>query len=173
MARHPLLCRWCLNLAFSWFATSLGYYVISTSTSSVMGDMDFYLAFSLIAIVEIPFILVLTIAMKYIGRRALLAGTLIACGVICLVAVIAPGDDVTLGCAILAKGFVSTDVAIVSKMFIRRCSFCALDRYPQPSLWSTSTRRRSSRQSCGRWASACVRSSRGLPSSCLRLSPVL
>lgn len=113
MFKHPLLRRWVLNLAFSWFATSLGYYVISTATTSVMGNLDFYLAFTLIALIEIPFIMVLTFAMKYIGRRALLASTLIICGILCLLVLVIPGENVIFICALLAKGFVSATFSLV------------------------------------------------------------
>lgn len=113
MFRHPLLCRWIVNLSYSWFATSLGYYVLSTSSASVTAGLNFYLEFCLLAIIEIPFIFMLTFSMKYVGRKVLLVSTLIICGVVSLSELVIPGSATQLVCAIIAKGFISATFSLV------------------------------------------------------------
>lgn len=111
---HPLLRRWSLNLYFNWAANAMVYYGLSLSASNLGDSISIYSSFVLLAIVEIPFVLAITVIMEKWGRRLPLAGSMIAAGILCLIPMfLAPHSKAIVVLGILGKGCIAASFALV------------------------------------------------------------
>lgn len=111
--RDGVVLKWLSVLAFCWFVQSLTYYSLSQMGDAISGTMHFYLAFLLLAFVEVPAVFLLTIVMRFIGRRVLYSGSFAIAGLLCFAAIAfqpkSAGIAVT---AILARGVISMTFAL-------------------------------------------------------------
>lgn len=114
--KSKLMVRWVLNMCFGWFCSALTYYGVTFATQSL--PLNIYWGFILMSFVEIPFVLSLTILMKYFGRRTLYCGSFVLAGfaallfpVIRFIMVLADQGqvvpDFSLYSTLAVKGFVS------------------------------------------------------------------
>ena len=87
----------------------LNYYALSMSVEQLTGSMNFYVSFCIMALIEVPFVFGLLIAMKYFGRKPLLITSLFAGGAACLISLLIPAKYPTasLWLGVIAKGFSS------------------------------------------------------------------
>ena len=113
--RHSLLRRWSLNLWFNWATNALVYYGLSLSASKIGDGLDVYTTFMLLAAVEIPFGIAISIIMTFLGRRFPLAITMIVGGIICLLPSVLPASlsKATVVLGILGKGCITASFALV------------------------------------------------------------
>lgn len=94
---------------FYRFVIGLNYYALSMSVEQLTGSLNFYLAFCIMALVEVPFVFGLLIAMNYFGRKPLLILSLFAGGAACLISLFIPVrfTAASLWLGVIAKGFAS------------------------------------------------------------------
>ena len=113
--RHPLLRRWSLNLWFNWATNALVYYGLSLSASKIGDGLDVYTTFMLLAAVEIPFGIAISIIMTFLGRRLPLSFTMIVGGIICLLPSVLPTSmsKATVILGVLGKGCITASFALV------------------------------------------------------------
>jgi MFS family permease len=78
MIKSKLMVRWVLNMCFGWFFAALTYYGVTFATHSL--PLNIYWGFILMSFIEIPFVLSLTVLMKYFGRRTLYTGSFFLAG---------------------------------------------------------------------------------------------
>ena len=101
--KHARLRRWSFNLFFNWAINALVYYALSLSADQIGQGLSIYLTFVLLAIIEIPFVLLISYVMDKLGRRITLAGTLIIVGVLCFISAFTTGK-VSIATGVLGKG---------------------------------------------------------------------
>lgn len=70
-----------VNLSFNWLVNSLVYYGLSLSAGSLAGNT--YANFAAMSLVEIPAVVLCTVALQYFGRRQVLSSLLLLAGVFC------------------------------------------------------------------------------------------
>lgn len=115
LIKHPILRRWSLNLFFNWATNALVYYGLSLSASKIGDGLSVYTTFMLLAGVEIPFVLVMTVIMKFYGRRIPLAATMIVGSIICIMPALLPEKytHATVILGVLGKGCITASFALV------------------------------------------------------------
>lgn len=115
LVKHPVLRRWSFNLFFNWATNALVYYGLSLSASKIGDGLDIYTTFMLLACVEIPFVLAMTVIMQFYGRRIPLAGTMITGSVICILPALLPESysHATIVLGVLGKGCITASFALV------------------------------------------------------------
>jgi len=115
IVKHPLLRRWSLNLWFNWATNALVYYGLSLSASKIGDGLDVYTTFMLLAAVEIPFGIGISIIMTLLGRRMPLSVTMIVGGIICLMPSMLPSSlsKATVILGVLGKGCITASFALV------------------------------------------------------------
>ena len=111
--KHPLLRRWSINLYFNWSVNALVYYGLSNSADAIGESMSVYVTFMLLAAVEIPFVILVTIAMNKYGRRWPLTGSMVAAGVCCLVSAFSGHGMVHTIVGVAGKGCIAASFALV------------------------------------------------------------
>jgi OCT family organic cation transporter-like MFS transporter 4/5 len=115
IVKHPLLRRWSFNLWFNWATNALVYYGLSLSASKIGDGLDVYTTFMLLAAVEIPFGIAISIIMSLLGRRLPLSVTMMTGGVICLMPAVLPASlsKATVILGVLGKGCITASFALV------------------------------------------------------------
>lgn len=115
LVKHPVLRRWSFNLFFNWATNALVYYGLSLSASKIGDGLDVYATFMLLAGVEIPFVLAMTIIMQFYGRRLPLALTMIVGSIICILPALLPErySHATVILGVLGKGCITASFALV------------------------------------------------------------
>ncbi|XP_054158731.1 organic cation transporter protein-like [Oppia nitens] len=113
--RSPNLRRTTLIMFFTWFVNSFVYYGISLNIGDFGGNL--FINFLIAGLIEFPSSSLPLIAIKYIGRRPLVAGLMYASGLSCL-AVIPFGSMTTTTTTVWPR----ITIALIGKFFIG-CSF--------------------------------------------------
>ncbi|KAG5886490.1 hypothetical protein JTB14_014673 [Gonioctena quinquepunctata] len=80
-----------LIMYFIWGVNAFIYYGLSINSTSLGGNK--YLNFAMVALVEIPGVTIPLITMKTLGRRISLAGSLLLCGVTCILTIFVSGSE--------------------------------------------------------------------------------
>ncbi|GFR15254.1 organic cation transporter protein, partial [Trichonephila clavata] len=91
-----------LNIYFLWFVNSFVYYGLSYNTNELAGDP--FINFALCGAVEFPAYFLTIFAIRGLGRKYPLAGTMIVGGVSCLLMYILPSDPWWLGVTVSMLG---------------------------------------------------------------------
>lgn len=91
-----------LILIYDWTINAFVYYGLSLNSVSLSGNK--YLNFILVCLVEIPGYTVAWIAMNKIGRRWSLAGSLLLCGITCILSGSVPSEFVWLSITLFLTG---------------------------------------------------------------------
>ena len=104
MTKSKLMVRWVVNLCFGWFFAALTYYGVTFATGNLASNI--YWSFVLMAFIEVPFVLSLTLFMRWFGRRTLYCGSFFLTSVAALVAALLP-HRFAIYLALCVKGFIS------------------------------------------------------------------
>ncbi|KAI1305316.1 Organic cation transporter-like protein [Halotydeus destructor] len=110
--KHAKLRRWSLNLYYTWAVNALIYFGLSFSVGSSEVKMSVYVMSATMSVVEIPFILIMTLAMTRYGRKLPLIVSYIATGLCCSLAAIFAGKLGFLF-SVLGKGTIASSFAMI------------------------------------------------------------
>nr|XP_026692288.1 solute carrier family 22 member 21-like isoform X2 [Ciona intestinalis] len=122
--KHRRVFATLLNKCFTWFSCSVAYYVLSLNTSNFGGSP--YINCFLAAAVEIPAYAIVILALKKIGRKSFVFGSLVCTGVFCGAV---PYIDI-----VSTKGAIAS--AMIGKLCVAACFsviylYCA-ELFPTP-----------------------------------------
>ncbi|GIY87638.1 organic cation transporter protein [Caerostris darwini] len=102
LLRTPGLWQMTLNIFFLWFVNSFVYYGLSYNTNEMAGDP--FVNFAICGAVEFPAYFLTPLAIRSLGRKYPLAGTMIIGGLACLLIYPLPADPWWLGVMVAMVG---------------------------------------------------------------------
>ncbi|XP_054158730.1 organic cation transporter protein-like [Oppia nitens] len=115
--KSPNLRRTTLIMFFTWFVNAFVYYGISLNIGDFGGNL--FINFLVAGLIEFPSILLALVALKYIGRRPLVAGLMYASGLSCLAVIPFISTTTTTTTTTV---WPRITIALIGKFFIG-CSF--------------------------------------------------
>ncbi|KAK8760753.1 hypothetical protein V5799_027981 [Amblyomma americanum] len=101
------------NVGFNWMVNAMVYYGLSLSADT-LGGTTFY-SFGLLALIELPGVLLAVLALQCSGRRIVLSTFLLLAGIFCVVVPFIPEDLPWLSTALVAVGkcFITASFAVI------------------------------------------------------------
>lgn len=111
--RTARLCCRTLNVSFNWLVNAMVYYGLSLSADT-LGGTTFH-AFGLLALIEVPGVVLAVLALQCIGRRATLCSFLVLAGCFCVVVPFVPEDVPWLSTVLVTAGkcFITASFACI------------------------------------------------------------